>query len=68
MKRKGCGTLILTELLLWLLDEVNFSIHVILLATLGPGVDSTCNRNEYQKQKNNNGLLLLLLLLLLLKW
>jgi hypothetical protein len=35
-------------------DEVNFSIHLILLAALGPGVHSTSNRNEYQKQKNNN--------------
>jgi hypothetical protein len=34
-------------------DEVNefFSIYPILLAALGPGVYSTSNRNEYQKQK-----------------
>jgi hypothetical protein len=30
-----------------------FSIYLILLATLGPGVYSASNRNEYQKQKNN---------------
>jgi hypothetical protein len=36
-------------------DEVNefFSIYLILSATLGPGVYSASNRNEYQKQKNN---------------
>jgi hypothetical protein len=36
-------------------DEVNefFSIYLILPATLGPGVYSACNRNEYKKQKNN---------------
>jgi hypothetical protein len=36
-------------------DEVNefFSIHIVLLATLGAGVYSASNRNEYQKQKNN---------------
>jgi hypothetical protein len=34
-------------------DEVTelFSIYFILPATLGPGVYSTSNRNEYQKQK-----------------
>jgi hypothetical protein len=38
-------------------DEVNefFSIYLILLATLGPGVHSAFNRNEYQKQKNVSG-------------
>jgi hypothetical protein len=30
-----------------------FSIYLILLATLSPGVYSASNRNEYQKQKNN---------------
>jgi hypothetical protein len=35
-------------------DEVIFSIYLILLAALGPGVHSACNRNEYQIQKNNN--------------
>jgi hypothetical protein len=30
-----------------------FLIYLILPATLGPGVNSACNRNEYQKQKNN---------------
>jgi hypothetical protein len=40
-------------------DEVDFfflssSIYLILPATLGPGVHSASNRNEYQKQKNNN--------------
>jgi type II secretory pathway pseudopilin PulG len=30
-----------------------FSIYLILLAALGPGVYSASNRNEYQKQKNN---------------
>jgi hypothetical protein len=36
-------------------DEVNefFSIYLILPATLGPGVYSASDRNEYQKQKNN---------------
>jgi hypothetical protein len=33
--------------------ESNFSIYLILLAALGPGLYSACNRNEYQKQKNN---------------
>jgi hypothetical protein len=35
-------------------DEVNWKIHLILPATLGPGVHSASNSNEYQKQKNNN--------------
>jgi hypothetical protein len=35
-------------------DEVNFYIHLILPAALGPGVYSASNRNEYQKHKNNN--------------
>jgi hypothetical protein len=30
-----------------------FSIYLILPAALGPGVHSTSNRNEHQKQKNN---------------
>jgi hypothetical protein len=30
-----------------------FSIYLILPAALGPGVYSTSNRYEYQKQKNN---------------
>jgi hypothetical protein len=36
-------------------DEVNafFSIYLIRLAALGPGVHLAPNRNEYQKQKNN---------------
>jgi hypothetical protein len=36
-------------------DEVNefFSIYLIILASLGNGVFSASNRNEYQKQKNN---------------
>jgi hypothetical protein len=36
-------------------DEVNefFSIYLILLAALGPGVYAASNRNEYQKQNNN---------------
>jgi hypothetical protein len=36
-------------------DEVNefFSIFLILPATLGPGVHSARNRNEYPKQKNH---------------
>jgi hypothetical protein len=35
-------------------DEVNafFSIYIILLAALDPGIYSASNRNEYQKQKN----------------
>jgi hypothetical protein len=38
-------------------DEVNelFSMYLILPATLGPGVHSASNRNEYQKQKNVSG-------------
>jgi hypothetical protein len=32
----------------------NFSIHVILPASLGPLVHSASIRNEYQKQKNDN--------------
>jgi hypothetical protein len=30
-----------------------FSIYLILPASLGPGVYSASNRNEYQKQNNN---------------
>jgi hypothetical protein len=30
-----------------------FSIYLIFLATLGPGVYSASNRNEYQMRKNN---------------
>jgi hypothetical protein len=33
--------------------KVNFSIYLILLASLGPGVHSDSKRNEYQKLKNN---------------
>jgi hypothetical protein len=35
--------------------EVNdfFTNYLILTAALGPGVNSTSNRNEYPKQKNN---------------
>jgi hypothetical protein len=29
-----------------------FSIYLILLAALGPGVHPASNSNEYQKQKN----------------
>jgi hypothetical protein len=29
------------------------SIYLILPAGLGPGIYSTSNRNEYQKQENN---------------
>jgi hypothetical protein len=32
-----------------------FSIHLILLAAIGPGVYYASNRNEYQKQKNVSG-------------
>jgi hypothetical protein len=35
--------------------EFFFSIYLILPAALGPGVYSTSNRNEYQKQKNVSG-------------
>jgi hypothetical protein len=36
-------------------NEVNefISVYLIPLAALGPGVHSTSNRNEYQKQKVN---------------
>jgi hypothetical protein len=36
-------------------DKVNafFSIYLILVAGLGPGVHSASKRNEYQKQTNN---------------
>jgi hypothetical protein len=30
----------------------NFSVYLILPAAPGTAVYSTCNRNEYQKQKN----------------
>jgi hypothetical protein len=30
-----------------------FSIYLIHLVALGPGVYSASNRNEYQKEKNN---------------
>jgi hypothetical protein len=33
--------------------EEIFSIYLIVLAALGPGVYSASTRNEYQKQKNN---------------
>jgi hypothetical protein len=36
---------------LW--GEWIFSIYLILPATLGPGIHSASNRNEYQNQKNN---------------
>jgi hypothetical protein len=36
------------------LGEWIFSIYVILPASLGPGIYSASNRNEYQKQKNNS--------------
>jgi hypothetical protein len=32
-------------------DEVKFLIYLILPATLGPGVHSASNRNEYRKKK-----------------
>jgi hypothetical protein len=32
---------------------INFSIYLIVLAALDPGVHTGSNRNEYQKQKNN---------------
>jgi hypothetical protein len=31
-----------------------FLIYLVLQATLGPGVYSASNKNEYQKQKNND--------------
>jgi hypothetical protein len=34
-------------------DNEYFSISLILPAALGPGVYSTSNRNEYEKQKSN---------------
>jgi hypothetical protein len=40
--------------MLWVqisMTSLNFSIDLILPATLGPGVDSASIRNEYQKQK-----------------
>jgi hypothetical protein len=37
-----------------LLRSLNFfSIYIILPAALGPGVYSSSDRNEYQKQKND---------------
>jgi hypothetical protein len=38
-------------------DELNkfFSIYLILLVALGPGVYSASNRNENKKQKNVSG-------------
>jgi hypothetical protein len=33
--------------------ELILTIHLIHLATVGPGVYAASNRNEYQKQKNN---------------
>jgi hypothetical protein len=33
---------------------VCFSIYLILLAAVGPGVYSASNRNEYQKQERNS--------------
>jgi hypothetical protein len=46
-KLEGCG--FETQWGEWI-----FSIYLILPATLGPGVHSASNRNEYQKQKNSN--------------
>jgi hypothetical protein len=34
-------------------NDFFFSIYLILPATLGPGVHSVSDRNEYQKHKNN---------------
>jgi hypothetical protein len=36
-------------------DEINyfFSVYLIIVAALGPGVYSASNRNEHQKQENN---------------
>jgi hypothetical protein len=35
-------------------SEINkYSIYVILHSVQGPGVYSTCNRNEYQKEEIN---------------
>jgi hypothetical protein len=35
------------------LGELIFSIYLILLDALGPGIHSASNTNEFQKQKNN---------------
>jgi hypothetical protein len=34
---------------------LNFSIYIILPATLGPGIFSAADRNGYKKQKNKSG-------------
>jgi hypothetical protein len=34
-------------------EVMNFFNYLILPATLGPRVYSTCNRNEYQKERKN---------------
>jgi hypothetical protein len=34
---------------------INFAIYLILPGTLGAGVFSATNRNEYQEQKNVSG-------------
>jgi hypothetical protein len=34
-------------------EEKEFSVYLILLVALGPGVYSASNRNEYQKQEIN---------------
>jgi hypothetical protein len=36
-----------------MISIISSSIYLILPAALGPGVHSTSNRNQYQKQKNN---------------
>jgi hypothetical protein len=33
--------------------DASVSIYLILLVTLGPGIHSASNRNEYQKHANN---------------
>jgi hypothetical protein len=38
----------------WYLMRWFFYIYLILLATLGPGVYSASNRNEYLKHKSNS--------------
>jgi ABC-type lipoprotein release transport system permease subunit len=45
---------IIIVIIIIIIDEVNFSIYLILPAAPGPGFYPASNRNEYQKHKNDN--------------
>jgi hypothetical protein len=49
----GCAYLLVLISVKRISSQFFLSIFLILPATIGPGVYSASNRNEYQKQKNN---------------